>query len=258
MSFCPNCGAQLLEGAKFCHVCGAKVANMLYSTVQNPVYTTYDTTKNDYRIVMLQRGSCTKTNARDLLMDIFGYTTAESNIILDSLPMEIACNLTFQQAVYAAQALTEYGIEVSVLNSDGYTDINRYAGSSVYNSNGSFLSSVLSVLGTLTVANRLRSLTRWNRPVSYTFRPAYVRQAPPEYVRHKIRNPEPPAPPRPIIRHTPPVRRDEPLRHATGPANPRNSNSANNTAVNRAPRSEGPRSDGPRSGGNQSIKKGGR
>ncbi len=254
MAYCPNCGVQLLEGAKFCHYCGTKVmVTNFYNTVQNPVYSTYDTTKNDYRIVMIRRGTCSKTNARELLMDIFGYTTPEANTILDSLPMEIACNLTFQQAVYAAQALTEYGIELSVLNSDGYTDINRYAGSSVYNNNGSFLSNVLSVLGTLTVANRLRNLTQWNRPVSYTFRPSYVRQTPPEYIRHKIRpEPEPPVPPRPIMR------RDEPLHHAVNPNHNRPSSSNNNTAINRAPRSEGPRPEGPHHGEQQSIKKGGR
>lgn len=246
MSFCPNCGAQLLEGAKFCHVCGTQVyGTSLYGAAQSTVF---NSTRNDYRIVMASRGTCTKTNARELLMDIFGYTTAESNIILDSLPAEIACNLSFQQAVYAAQALSEYGVEVSVFNTDGYTDINRYAASSVYNSNGSFLSNVLSVLGTLTVANRLSKVTRWNRPVSYTFRPGYVRKAPATYVRNRK-----PEPPKPISKRPTLLGRDAPLHNAVSPAGgPRRDSSSNNTAANRAPRHDRPE----RRDEAQSIKKG--
>ncbi len=259
MAFCPNCGAQLLEGARFCQNCGTQVAQLtssssVYSTIQPPVYSSYDTSRNDYRLIMVKRGTCTKANARELLMDIFGYTAVESNAILDSLPAEIACSLTFQQAVYAAQALTEYGIDVSVVNSDGYTDINRYADSSVYNSNGSFLSNVLSVLGTLTVANRIRSLSRWDRPLVYTFRPTYKRTAPPAHIRHNVRKlaPAAPKPPR-----TPAPRRDAPLRNAVAPKDPprsqgrKTSNSSNNTAVNRAPHSN-PRG-GNKGGGPGSI-----
>ncbi len=218
MAFCPNCGAQLLQGSKFCQNCGTQVAYYSTNTSQTPVYSTVDTARHDYRIIMVARGKCTKANARELLMDIFGYTTVESNNILDSLPAEIACNLSFQQAVYASQALTEYDIQVSVINSDGYTDINKYASSSVYENDGSFLGSVLKVLGTLTVANKLKDLTRWNRPVAYTFTPAYRRPVPPVYTRHKVRQA---APPKRIIRHEAPPRRDEPLRNAVGPVDPR-------------------------------------
>ena len=215
MSYCPNCGVQLLAGSKFCQNCGTKIVASVYNAA--PVYSNVDTSRKDYRIIMIRRDTCTKTNARELLMDIFGYTAAEANLILDSLPAEIACNLTFQQAVYASQALTEYGIDVSVINSDGYTDINQYASSSVYNNNGSFLSNVLSVLGTLTVANRLNSLTRWNRPLAYTFRPVYRRTDPPAYMRHNIRKPAPMLPNR---SHLAVPRRDEPLRNAISPQKP--------------------------------------
>ena len=233
MSYCPNCGAQLLAGSKFCQNCGTPVAAVTYNAA--PVYSNVDTSRNDYRIIMVRRDTCSKANARELLMDIFGYTAAESNLILDSLPAEIACNLTFQQAVYASQALTEYGIDVSVFNSDGYTDINRYASSSVYNNNGSFLSSVLSVLGTLTVANRLKNLTQWNRPLSYTFRPAYRRTDPLAYQRHYIRKPAPLVP-----SHQNVPRRDEPLRNAVSPRRPApartpaaDSNAKANTPISR-------------------------
>ncbi len=238
MAFCPNCGAQVLTGAKFCQNCGIQISaavyntTQLYNTVASPVYSSVDTSRNDYRIIMIRRDTCTKANARELLMDIFGYTTAESNTILDSLPAEIACNLTFQQAVYASQALTEYGIDVSVTNSDGYTDINQYASSTVYDNNGSFLSSVLSVLGTLTVANRINKLSRWDRPVAYTFRPTYRRSAPPVYTRHYIRKPAPAV----KRMHTPVPRRDEPLRNAISPVKSSRSSSSNskvNTPISR-------------------------
>ena len=239
MSYCPNCGVQLLAGSKFCQNCGTQVAAVVYNTApayDYPVYSNVDTSRKDYRIIMVRRDTCTKANAKELLMDIFGYTAAEANLILDSLPAEIACNLTFQQAVYASQALTEYGIDVSVINSDGYTNINQYASSSVYNNNGSFLNSVLSVLGTLTVANRLKNLTKWNRPLSYTFRPVYRRTDPLTYQRHYIRKPAPVLPNRP---HQTVPRRDEPLRNAIGPmkhtspAPSTNSNSKANSPISR-------------------------
>ncbi|MBR4503349.1 MAG: zinc ribbon domain-containing protein [Clostridia bacterium] len=252
MSYCPNCGTQLLVGSKFCQNCGTPIAAAVYNAApiyDTPVYSNVDTSRKDYRIIMVRRDTCSKANARELLMDIFGYSAAEANLILDSLPAEIACNLTFQQAVYASQALTEYGIDVSVINSDGYTNINQYASSSVYNNNGSFLNSVLSVLGTLTVANRLNKLTQWNRPLSYTFRPNYRRTDPLAYQRHYIRKPAPVLPNRSNIAVP---RRDEPLRNAIGPLKPSSPSSNSNSKAN-TPISHGLHADpngGKKGGGN--------
>ncbi len=224
MAYCPSCGAQLIEGARFCTNCGAQVALTAQNTVSPYATVSYaDTSRNDYRIILVDRGKCTKTNAKELLMDIFGYTTTEANAILNSLPAEIACNLSFKQAVYACQALNEYGLELSVLNNDGYTDIDSYASAPVYDNNGSFLSGVLSILGTLTAANRLTSFSRWSYPVRKSFRPAYRPAAPTVYVRHPV-HPAPAvrkvtvakkAPPRP----NPVPRQNAPVRDAISPLN---------------------------------------
>ena len=219
MAFCPSCGTLLIEGARFCTNCGVQVSTAVspYTTV-----TYADTTRKDYRIILLDRGKCTKTNAKELLMDIFGYTTTEANAILNALPAEIACNLTFQQAVYASQALNEYGLELSVLNSDSYIDIDSYASSSVYDNNGSFLTGVLSILGTITAANRLNSINRWLKPVQKTFRPAYRRAAPPVYVRHPIHTGAAPLHRAAPVKNAPPqpnrtARPNAPVRDAISP-----------------------------------------
>ncbi len=241
MAFCPNCGAQLIEGARFCTQCGTQVAAQMTNTQMYSAVSYADPTRKDYRIVLLDRGNCTKTTAKELLMDIFGYTTTEANAILNTLPAEIACNLSFQQAVYASQALNEYGLELSVLNGNGYTDIDSYASKSVYDNQGSFLSTVLTVLGTLTAANRLSSVARWTNPVQKAFRPAYRPAVPPVYVRHAVhprtapvRQPVGPvrkAPPQPDR----PARSNAPVRDAISPLN--------RNAPRPSPSAPGPRPD---------------
>ena len=221
MAYCPSCGTLLIEGARFCTNCGAQVSTAVspYTTV-----TYADTSRKDYRIILIDRGKCTKTNAKELLMDIFGYTTTEANAILNSLPAEIACNLTFQQAVYASQALNEYGLELSVLNSDSYIDIDSYAASSVYDNNGSFLNGVLTILGTITAANRLKNITRWAKPVQKAFRPAYRRATPLTYVRHPVHTGAAPLHRAAPVKNAPPqpnrtARQNAPVRDAISPLN---------------------------------------
>ena len=190
MFYCSNCGAQLTEGMRFCPNCGAQLQSTVAATAI-PVASTIDKTRTDYRIILIDRGTCTKTHAKELLMDIFGYTSTEALSILDSLPVEIAVNLNFDQASYAAQAISEYGMQVSVQNGSGYTDLGQYASASVYDNKGSFLSNVLSVLATLGVVNRVTKLNRVQVPISYNqrYHPLYKRSAPPVHIRRTVSRP---------------------------------------------------------------------
>ena len=189
MSYCSNCGALLTEGMRFCPNCGAKLQIAVVNTA-SPV-STIDKTRTDYRIILVDRGTCSKTHAKELLMDVFGYTSAEALSILDNLPAEIAVNLNFQQASYASQALSEYGMQISVQNGIGYMDLGQYASSSVYDNKGSFLSSVLSVLATLGVVNKVSTIRRYQTPINYSqqYHPVYRRSTPPVHIRRTVGRP---------------------------------------------------------------------
>lgn len=189
--YCKYCGAPVTPDARFCASCGAPVdaeaivpaAETAPVTVSAPA--PYDDGAMDYSVVLYSIGTCARSYADDLLVDILGYTGSEARQILRVLPTEIARLLTFQQAQYVAQALTEYGMQVVVLKGDAEIDIAPYATSTVYNSDGSFLSGVLTALAAITAANRVRSFRRWTRTslLSLLFTPRY-RWTQPRHVRH--------------------------------------------------------------------------
>ena len=188
--FCSNCGQQIPEGARFCPNCGQEVA------VVTPVSQVIDTAA-DYSLVLLGCGTCNTATARDLISDLLGYTDAQAAELIRSVPVEIACSLNAQQVMVLSQALTEYGLQVSIRNAKGYVDFNASATSSVFNENGSILQNVMDVLGTLTLANRVRKIARWtiDDPFRFIFAPRYRRPAPPRYARH-FRRPT-------VVRRTP-------------------------------------------------------
>ena len=147
MAYCSNCGA-LIDGAvRYCPNCGVAV-NLAVATTNNNVI-------GDYRVILISRGSCSRTNAINLLEDLFEYTTAQAASIVDGAPMEAAIGLTATQAQYIAQALSEYGMDVSVYNSNGYVDLGAKATTSVYNSDGTLLSAVATALLGLGAVNRV-------------------------------------------------------------------------------------------------------
>ncbi|MBQ8955148.1 MAG: zinc-ribbon domain-containing protein, partial [Clostridia bacterium] len=166
MAFCTNCGIQLEAGVRFCPNCGTAVP------VIEP------NVRSDYQVVLVSRGTCTKTVANDILSDLLGYTDAEANQILNNLPMSTAIDLTAVQAQYIAQAMAEYGMEVAIYNSNGIVDINTNATASVYDTSGTFLTSVAAVLAGLTIGNRVTRFERWVKPAPVVFRPTYRRQVP--------------------------------------------------------------------------------
>ena len=208
MAFCVRCGQQLEDGMNFCPVCGTAVT-AAEAAVETPipiVDTTpaYDpATASDYRVILFSRGNCSAANARALLRDILGYSTSEARNILNMAPVEIACNMTMVQAMYLAQALTEYGIEVTVCNSQGYVNVPQAAATSVYDRTGSFLPAVASALAALSAANRVREFRRWNavtRPSLFrlAFQPAPPPRSARRYSSFGIFHPAPRPTPRPV------------------------------------------------------------
>ena len=195
MPYCPNCGNPVNAGDRFCANCGTAI--QVQATVV-PVANNVSTPRSDYRIVLVSRGTCSRAVAIDMLSDLLGYTDADAARIIDNAPMEIALGLTAIQAQYISQAITEYGMQVSIYNNDGYVDMGSKATASVFNSDGSFLNVVASVLTGLTVSNRITKYNRWSKPAPLLFMPAYRRPAPPP-VYHRRRTA-----PRPVVRPTPP------------------------------------------------------
>ncbi|MGX8706348.1 MAG: zinc ribbon domain-containing protein [bacterium] len=194
MPYCPNCGNMVNVGDRFCASCGS----VLQAT---PVS---GAARSDYRIVLVSRGTCSRAVAIDMLSDLLGYSDPDAARIIDNAPMEAALGLTAIQAQYISQAITEYGMQVAIFNNDGYVDMGSRATSSVYNSDGSFLSAVADVLFGLTVGNRVSTFNRWTRPTPVLFRPSYVRVSPlgtlPPLPVYRRRRPAPRPTPIPTLR----------------------------------------------------------
>lgn len=240
MAFCPNCGYELGEDMAFCPRCGTNVRAYLGETdalvsVPNTAVTAYtapdtnstdsgytttntytntysdSTARSDFRVILVSRGSCSKSTCSELLRDILGYTRTEVNKILRNLPAEVACNMTVDQACTLAQALTEYGLQVSITNDSGYVDLSQFATHSVYNTDGSLMSDALRILTSLSIANRVSRFGVWNyhRPslLRSIFMPRYRWEPPPH--RWRMR-PEPPRRPAPAPRPAAPRRDPSP------------------------------------------------
>ena len=162
MSYCPYCGRQVSDDMSFCPGCGAALNNETRSyTVSDSI----ETTTGDYKIYITGLGSAKKANVIDLLEDVMGYTTTSATNLVNNIPVQIAGNLSLKQAAVVAQAFEEYGVELSVTNGDEVEDISsQTSSSSLFNYDGSFLTSAAVVLATLGAANRLRSIIRPRRP----------------------------------------------------------------------------------------------
>ena len=126
MAYCEYCGQKIDDDAKFCSSCGAPVPRTEWSAEGAPAtYAAAQTSDSygSYRIVLMSLGSCSQAAALDLLEDTIGYTEAQARELLNVIPAEAACNLSCDQAQTIARAMTEYGMQVSVLNNEGYVDM---------------------------------------------------------------------------------------------------------------------------------------
>lgn len=219
--FCPHCGQQVQDDANFCPSCGTMLtiaesgiqyqsqAAQMPSSIPvqpvpvppacntAPVVQAYrNAVPNDYLIILLDVGNCTKTAARDIFEEVLGYTVTQARKLTDNCPIELVHNLTHDQTLYICQLLTEYGMSVAVGNSQGYVDMGLYATSSVFTKSGTLLQKVGKVLATLTSLNRVSTFISWNRsdPYRFVFRPHYDRVKPSAYARTTPRTTTRPVP----------------------------------------------------------------
>ncbi len=80
-------------------------------------------------------------------------------------PVAVGERMSANEASAVAQLLTEYGIQVSIVNqNDQYVDLTSNVTTSVFDSAGNLLSGIASVIGALTVSNRIRNYRRFKKP----------------------------------------------------------------------------------------------
>ncbi len=196
--YCPNCGAQLNENANFCSYCGSalKETSTAVSVINSSA---------EYQIILVSKGSCSTSTLKDLLADVFGCTSVQAASLISSIPVQIAQNLSEEEASVIAQMFSEYGAEVTILDENQtYVDLSRNASSSIFSSDGSLLAKASAVIGALTIANRVTSYTTIRKPSLFEriFRPLFQPKPPKRYV--PVRQPAKPMihEPKPVYRNT--------------------------------------------------------
>ena len=193
MKYCPYCGSSVANSANFCPNCGGALSeNRKTVTDVNGEPVDLDV---GYRVVLFSRGSCSLKNAREVLCDLLGYTSTTASDLLENMPIEVADELTELQAVTIAQALSEYGMEVTIVDeNDQYVDFTDRAKRSVFDSGGDLIASAVAALATLSAVNRVHRYRRYKRPslLWWLFRPRYAMPMPPVHRRRNIvHHPEP-------------------------------------------------------------------
>ena len=193
MSHCPNCGAEVLAGARFCTYCGTQLTTAAPVAAARMTVPTAAYARADYSVMLLSTGSCASSIADDVLADLCGYGLTEAREIVRNVPITIAQALTEEQAACLSQALTEYGMEVSVFDGTGYRTVStRY--DTVYDNNGNLLTAVAGVLGLIGAANRLSRAMIRRHDYPFAGRPpvfAAPRAPRRSVAHHHIRQPEP-------------------------------------------------------------------
>lgn len=200
--FCSNCGVALDAGVNYCPNCGTRVKDNAAAAH------TVSTDRND-RVMLVSTGDCSRGTACALLQQICGYTAEEGYTILDNTPIVIARGLNDVQARYLAQALSEYGLEVSVYDGDGWREMES-SDTSVWDDTGALLSAVTFVLGIIGLDNRItrEMMHRMDYPYRYSgARPPVLRLHSALKASRASQTGRPkPAPVRPPVRHAVPPR----------------------------------------------------
>ncbi|MBQ9036716.1 MAG: zinc ribbon domain-containing protein [Erysipelotrichaceae bacterium] len=192
MNYCSYCGSVVSDDARYCSNCGKPVNKTVVetlSTVNEPL-----DLDEGYRVVLFSKGTCTKSVAKEVLMDLLGYSSSTVLDLLNQVPVEIADELNYNQATVIAQALAEYGMEVTIVDEDDkYISVATNKLSSVFDSTGALVAGALATLATLTAANRVHRYRKYRKPslLSMLFKPLY-KPAPLRHIRRTVsRDPEP-------------------------------------------------------------------
>jgi len=197
MKYCINCANVLDDSAKFCPNCGKPAYTAaqaaLADTKKEPLIEPEDLDIG-YRVILISRESCSLKKTREVLMDLLGYNSTTVDELLSEMPVEIADELNEDQAVILAQALTEYGMKVTIVDEENrYVNLTNKAVCSVFKADGSLTSSALLVLETLTAANRVHRARRYSKTSlsSIAFSLLYALTAPQHVRRTVVSDPEP-------------------------------------------------------------------
>ena len=210
--YCSNCGAEV-TGGNFCPYCGKALTETTASiSLMSKAVSTANLT-DQYSLVLVSCGTCSKIMTGDLLEDVFGYTDAESTNLVNMAPVVVGERLNANEAQTVAQLFTEYGVQVSVTNQkDQYVDLTSNATTSLFDKAGNLLASAAAVIGALTVSNRIRSYRRYKKP-SLLERIFHIRYKPDPPVYQRTFRPRlntAPMEPRRTIRKTPPQQHGSP------------------------------------------------
>ena len=175
MANCEYCGQQIKAGDAYCPHCGGPIPAELQQQASQTESAAAQPAENmgDHTLILVSRGECSAAEAKSALKKTLGYTQAQAKELLDCLPAAAAHNLTYQQASYAAKALAESGMEVSICNSNGYITFDSEEESSVFDKDGSLLETAAKVLMTLGALHKLTTFRKWGRPnyEQYVFHP---------------------------------------------------------------------------------------
>lgn len=203
--FCSNCGSQIPDGSNFCANCGAQLTAAVVPTIVNA------TVGGDNSVMLLSLGACSAYNAAGLLQQLCGYSAEDAQTMVASVPIAIARGLTDAQANTLAQALCEYGLDISIYDSNGWRELSS-ASASVWDKAGSLIAGAASALGLIGVANRITRGMMHRMDYPYRFTGA----RPPVYRLHSTLRqvPPPPRPARPVAPKPAPRKVVEPRRPA--------------------------------------------
>lgn len=190
--YCQNCGASVSSNANFCPNCGKSLSTTSLSTAFSS--TIASSGNGDYRLVLVDNGTCSKNNTEELLCDLLGYNEEDADRFVEYAPVEVADNLSELQARTLAQVFTEYGCQMLVMDESGdVVDITNKADSSVFDLDGNLLAKAAAVIGGLTLLNKVTSYRRYKKTslLERVFRPRY-KVEPPKPRRHRPTPPKKP------------------------------------------------------------------
>jgi rRNA maturation endonuclease Nob1 len=213
MKYCVTCGRAVeYDDAYFCPYCGSRIrtaseivqedtaASILSGiSTEDPIDVEPVTVlepediEEGYRVVLISRGTCTAKMAKEVICDLLGYTVTTATSLLEEVPVELADELNERQAVVLAQALAEYGMQVTVVDENNrYMNIDSQATNTVYSSTGDLTAAALAVSGSRTAANRGHRYRRDKKPSlrDLIFKPAYKVPQPVHVRRKVVKEPE--------------------------------------------------------------------
>ena len=186
-----GCGAVLSDDLKYCPYCGTK----LDLDRNEEIRSLEPADKNEgYRIILISTGSCKTNTAKEVLIDLLGYTSTTARELLDEVPVEIADELNERQAIVLAQALSEYGMEVTIVDqNDTYVNFSNKELASVFDKKGALVGAALAVLSGLTAINRVHRYRKYRKPsiIDMIFAPQYTINRPYHIRRNISLDPEP-------------------------------------------------------------------